>query len=127
MAALGKKLRTLEGGGIAFYCPGCESTHQIRISGNAPWSFDGNADAPTFSPSVLVTSGHFLVEHQPGESCWCIYNAANPGKPAPFVCARCHTFVRAGQIEFLNDCTHALAGQTVPMPDWPADNVSYGP
>ena len=28
----------------------------------------------------------------------------------------CHSFVRAGQIEFLGDCTHEFAGQTVPMP-----------
>jgi hypothetical protein len=27
--------------------------------------------------------------------------------------------VRAGQIEFLGDCTHALKGQTVALPDWP--------
>lgn len=23
-----------------------------------------------------------------------------------------------GRIQFLNDCTHALAGQTVDLPDW---------
>jgi hypothetical protein len=27
----------------------------------------------------------------------------------------CHSFVREGQIQFLGDCTHAFAGQTVPM------------
>jgi hypothetical protein len=32
----------------------------------------------------------------------------------------CHSFVRDGQIQFLGDCTHALKGQTVPLPDWPA-------
>lgn len=34
---------------------------------------------------------------------------------------RCHSFVRDGKIEFLNDSTHSLAGQTVdlpPLPDW---------
>jgi hypothetical protein len=30
---------------------------------------------------------------------------------------RCHSFVRAGMIEFLSDCTHELAGKTVPIPD----------
>ena len=29
-------------------------------------------------------------------------------------------FVTDGNIQFLADCTHALAGQTVPMPDWDA-------
>lgn len=33
----------------------------------------------------------------------------------------CHSFVRAGKIEFLGDCTHALKGQTVPLPDWPCE------
>ena len=36
-------------------------------------------------------------------------------EPVPFVC---HSFVVNGQIQFLPDCTHALAGQTVPIPDW---------
>lgn len=37
--------------------------------------------------------------------------------------SRCHTFIRAGKIEFLGDCTHALAGQTVALPDWPDDDA----
>jgi len=32
---------------------------------------------------------------------------------------RCHSFVRDGRIEFLSDCTHALKGQTVDLPDLP--------
>lgn len=35
--------------------------------------------------------------------------------------AVCHSFIRDGQIQFLSDCTHALAGQTVPLPAWPDD------
>jgi hypothetical protein len=27
----------------------------------------------------------------------------------------CHTFVTDGQIQYLGDCTHALAGQTVDL------------
>ena len=34
---------------------------------------------------------------------------------------RCHSFVREGRIEFLSDCTHALAGQTVELPDFSWD------
>lgn len=33
----------------------------------------------------------------------------------------CHSFIRSGQWQFLADCAHKLAGQTVPMvpvPDW---------
>jgi hypothetical protein len=108
MAALGKKLRTLAGGegapdwrGSGFWCPGCDSIHVIKTSPGG-WTFDGNADAPTFSPSILVTGGGARDKD------------------------RCHSFVRAGKIEFLSDCSHALAGKTVDMPDWPYAEGEYG-
>ncbi|HEX9052179.1 MAG TPA: hypothetical protein VF841_16745 [Anaeromyxobacter sp.] len=110
--ALRGVLRTQEGGGLAFWCPGCEEMHAV----SSGWTFDGNYDAPTFSPSVLVTCGHFCSSFKPGESCWCTYNAAEIAagrEPSPFTCSRCHSFVRGGRIEFLTDSTHALAGQTV--------------
>jgi hypothetical protein len=28
---------------------------------------------------------------------------------------RCHSFITDGKIEFLSDCTHSLAGQTVEL------------
>jgi hypothetical protein len=31
----------------------------------------------------------------------------------------CHSFITDGQIQFLGDCTHPMAGQTVPIPKWP--------
>ena len=37
---------------------------------------------------------------------------------------RCHSFVRSGRIEFLSDSTHALAGQTVDLPDDMPDGAS---
>lgn len=91
MAALGSKLRTLQGGLIAFWCPGCDHVHHV----NSGWAFNGDGDKPTFSPSVLVNAGR-----------------ANPGAEI------CHSFIRDGQIEFLNDCTHALAGKVVDLPDF---------
>ena len=33
----------------------------------------------------------------------------------------CHYFLRAGVIEYLGDCTHALRGQKVMLPDWPTE------
>ena len=39
----------------------------------------------------------------------------------------CHTFVTDGRIQFLGDCTHALAGQTVDLPDWPVRNDALTP
>jgi hypothetical protein len=111
MAALSKKLRSMAGGegaplwrGIGFWCPGCGGTHVVtlnRTDGSPMWSWDGNVEAPTFSPSILVTGG----DHDK---------------------SRCHSFVRAGKIEFLSDCTHALAGKTVDIPDWPYAEGEYG-
>lgn len=102
MAALSKKLRSVESGRIMFWCPGCDGAHMIRVEGASPgcWGYNGNPDAPTFTPSVLVT-----------------YDGPDAGKDgAPP--AICHSFVTDGRIQFLSDCTHALDGQTVDIPDW---------
>lgn len=108
-------LRTAEGGRLLFHCPGCNEAHAVT-TGDGPgprWGFNGDYDRPTFSPSVLLKSGHFC-SGQEGKDCWCTYEA-RLGKPAPFKCSICHSFVRDGQIQFLSDCTHELAGQTVPL------------
>ena len=114
MAARGV-LRTAEGGRLLFWCPGCDGAHQVQV-GDGPgprWGFNDDYDRPTFSPSVLVKTGHYCAG-QDGKDCWCTYEARRD-KPAPFKCSVCHSFVRDGQIEFLGDCTHALAGRTVPL------------
>lgn len=120
MSALGSKLRLAEGGTVLFKCPGCGETHGIK-TGPGGWAFNGNGDKPTFSPSVLVRSGHHAPHFKAGDTCWCTYNAEQEAKgerPAPFKCRVCHSFVRDGRIQFLADCTHALAGQTVDLPDF---------
>ena len=117
MGQLSSKLRNAEGGRLTYWCQGCEDTHTIS-TGKDGWGFDGNLEAPTFSPSVLVRSGHYMSDWK-GPDCWCIYNAKHPDKPSPFKCERCHTFIKAGMVQFLGDCTHALAGQTLPLPDLP--------
>ena len=80
-------------------CPACGYGHLFRTvpHENLPvWSFNGDRDRPTFSPSMLVNAN--LHEKYP--------NAI-----------RCHSFVREGRIEFLTDCSHAMAGQTVDLPE----------
>ncbi len=107
MAALSKKLRSLEGGRLGFWCPGCSEIHQITV-GDGPgprWGYNGNPDAPTFTPSVLVTWNE--PSDLPEEF-------DDTSKDRKIVC---HSFVTDGRIQFLGDCTHALAGQTVDMPD----------
>ena len=62
------------------------------------WGFNGDLDRPTFTPSVLVT--------------WRDRDGEIPDEI-------CHTFITAGRVLSLSDCTHTLAGQTLPRPDLP--------
>ena len=86
-------------GGHLYWCPGCDEAHQF-LANPGPWGYDGNADSPTIQGSVLVRGPQRSV----------------PGSGSDAVC---HSFITAGMIQFLTDCTHALVGQTVPMGDWP--------
>jgi hypothetical protein len=74
-----------------FHCPGCGYSHPFHVP---MWTWNGSLDAPTFSPSLMV-------------------NGSDPRY-------RCHSFVKEGKIQFLSDCFHKLAGQTVELPDWEA-------
>jgi len=62
MSALSAVLRGGEGGRLSFWCPGCGEPHAIQVwAGPGPrWGWDGNAERPTFTPSVLVTTGHHV-------------------------------------------------------------------
>jgi hypothetical protein len=122
MSQLSPVLRKAEGGMLLFWCPGCNQAHGITVNGQGRplWTWNGDADNPTFAPSVLVRTGHYASHFKDGvDSCWCTYNSEHPDEPAGFSCKICHSFVRKGQIEFLSDCTHALAGRTVPLPEFP--------
>lgn len=107
MSALSKILRETADNGLMFWCPGCDGAHQIQHgTGTGPrWTWNGNAERPTFQPSILVRFDH-----------WVPPRAAHQTKVEEV----CHSFVTDGRIQFLGDCTHALAGQTVDIPDWEA-------
>lgn len=86
--------------GYMFECPGCRQWHVVyttdeRENGGHKWAFNGDVNRPTFSPSLLVWRDHGPAEVQ----------------------FRCHSFIRDGRVQFLSDCTHALAGQTVDLPE----------
>lgn len=102
-----------------FTCPGCGDNHSFRVAPaetGPVWQFNGNLDAPTFTPSLLVRSGCKSPHHKPGEECWCTFKT-DDGEPSPFKCYQCHSIVTNGKIQFLSDCTHELAGQTVELPE----------
>jgi hypothetical protein len=69
-----------------FYCEGCKQNHSF----DERWTFNGDIVKPTFTPSLL-------------------YNASVPNRPT------CHSYVTDGKIQYLNDCTHTLAGQTIDL------------
>jgi hypothetical protein len=90
-------LRLLEYEGIlVHWCPACKSVHQIHVKdrnhSGAVWTWDGQFESPTFSPSIKVT----------------LYSGGI-----------CHYYIKQGKIEYSGDCTHSLAGQTVDLPDLP--------
>lgn len=126
MSALSNKLRAVKGSddspGVGYWCPGCKEAHIVWIgAGEGPrWGWNGNLDRPTFTPSILVRSGHFAPHWKQGDACWCTYNAEDGEENVePFKCLVCHTFVTDGVIDFLPDCTHELAGQKIEIPDFP--------
>lgn len=79
--------------GLLWDCPGCGYSHLIPVEPGATpaWHWNGDLERPTLSPSVHV---RWEFDGQPGV---------------------CHFFLRWGQVEFLSDCTHALAGQVAPL------------
>ena len=125
MAQLSKFLRSIEGGRLAFWCPGCESAHALRIrpADRSPsWEYNGNPDAPTFSPSVLVTYSHWVPSAEDPDVSAKIKSGEIVQTQVNDIC---HSFVTDGQIQFLGDCTHALASQTVPLAEWSHGDADF--
>lgn len=148
------------------WCPGCNSIHPFtvaaplgpkgeQLNSGITWSWDGNLERPTFSPSLICHNSIHLCagEHDPlpcqdymcersahsvgalidGRVVWWlkegfpenaerVYGHAQPHSREP-AWGSCHSFLRNGQWEFLNDSAHHLAGKTVPMVPLPATYV----
>jgi hypothetical protein len=97
------KLR-INGNNYMMWCPGCDELHMI----NDNWSFNGNVESPTFSPSILTWL-------DPNPDVDPKYDPTGKYRSG----SRCHSFLVDGVWQFLTDCTHALAGQNVPMVELP--------
>lgn len=92
-----------QSGMLTFWCPGCSGGHTITFGGSETWQWNGSTSAPTFSPSVLANGFRGASSDE--------WNRKHP---------RCHSFVTDGRIQYLADCEHELAGQTVDMVPLPA-------
>jgi len=64
-----------------------------KREGTGCWTWNGSTEAPTLRPSVLTTGMSPSSEHN----------------------FRCHSWVNDGKAQFLNDCSHDMAGQTVEL------------
>jgi hypothetical protein len=92
--------------GYAIRCPACDAedmgfAHVFykKMKNDIPgWSFNGDFEKPTFTPSMLATAKY--------------------GDPADGKDHRCHSFVTDGFIQYLGDCSHSMMNQTVEIPDW---------
>lgn len=117
MKLLSPILAEVSPGYVQWWCPGCEETHHIPVAAThnpgQNWGWNGNAEQPTFTPSVLVRGGHFAPGWKEGDGCWC--KPREGGEDWDFKCRQCHVFITDGKIQFLGDCSHTLAGQTVDM------------
>lgn len=96
------------GGRIYHWCPACKSAHSYNVdpADKPVWTFNGNNTTPTFTPSMLIfTPAWDAIAKK--------YDYQNRR-------VLCHYFMTNGQLQFLNDCPHALKGQTVAIPEFPA-------
>jgi hypothetical protein len=102
-----KPLKLVYGEGY-FLCEVSEATHvELNMPGPIPtrhipvilkgnragthcWSWNGDVENPTLKPSILTRTG------------------------ADFEVI-CHSWVNDGKVQFLGDCSHELAGQTLEL------------
>jgi hypothetical protein len=102
-------------GMFLFQCPGCGNSHGVWTDApnartGAKWGWNGSMDRPTFTPSILVQGTQNITDDEHRR-----LMAGEKVEPRPL---RCHSYVTDGRIQFLGDCLHALAGQTIDLPDW---------
>lgn len=63
-----------------------------RREGTPNWTWNGSVEFPTVKPSILSRGGNENAREM-----------------------ICHSFINDGKIQFLSDCTHEFAGQTLDL------------
>lgn len=111
---------------LLFRCPGCTEVHGPTVGaaagGGERWTWNGSYDKPVFSPSLLVRWTTLSKEARARNDAFFKKHGRNmTDAELPYdVNHVCHSFIgcngaQPGQIIFLNDSTHPLAGKTVDM------------
>ncbi|MBE3086890.1 MAG: anaerobic dehydrogenase [Bacteroidetes bacterium] len=105
---MAKIKRDIESTQLYFRCPGCDHLHalndsqtDLRGEKRPVWEFNGDFEKPTINPSYLSWS----YRKNPVTEKWDIETD------------RCHSFIKNGMIQYLSDCHHKLAGQTIELPE----------
>ena len=82
--------------GYAHYCPGCDHMHSFYVDqpfpeNGARWTFNGDLEKPSFSPSMNIGND------------WC------------------HYYLTSGELRFSTCHGHKLGGQNMPLPELPTE------
>jgi hypothetical protein len=117
--------------GHKFICPGCDHPVVLPTSKEATghaWGFNGDLDAPVFTPSVLQKWSCWSPERRKLADLFKEEHGRWPTREELPDDEHhvCHSFVGCngaapGQIIFLPDSTHKLSGQVVDLPDVESD------
>ena len=79
-----------------FWCPGCKYCHGYPVP---RWSYNGDFELPTFSPSLLI----YYTDPETKQRVTC-----------------CHLFLTNGILDLLGDCPHDLKSKKIPLPTLPS-------
>ena len=86
------KLRQIDEGCVAFQCPGCGHDHRLTVNGRR------NSNGASWNWNGSLDKPTFT--------------------PSLNVVGYCHSFITDGNIQFLTDSVHHLAGKTVDIPEY---------
>lgn len=82
---------------LKFYCLACKESHIVCVGKKSYWrqiwTFNNDYNKPTINPSILVSVNY------------------------PNYTSICHSFIKEGKIQYLNDCTHNMKGTTIELLD----------
>ena len=132
--------------GWCHWCPACQEMHCFRVEGAADesvkkprWTFDGNVEQPTFSPSMLIfvmsrSEEYWVIRRTDKNKRGAVEYATEAAARAALPNDRwvselrkvgghrqtlCHYHLHGGKLNYCADSPHALRGKSVPLPDLP--------